>query len=216
MNRINIDGSRALLVACEQSQTICLAFRNYGFIAFSNDLLKCYGGRPDYHILGDALEVVRGDAAFMLESGDELYVHGNWGSIIAHPPCTYLTHCSASALHSGKHTIDQVHDAACFFREILNAPCDRIAVENPAPLRIANLPQYNQTIQPYDFGHRFSKRVCLWLRGFPPLLPTHARYLNHVEWLKHCAGNSRRRSKTFEGIANAMVAQWGEYIGGLL
>lgn len=216
MNRIDIDGSHALLVACEQSQTICLAFRNAGYIAFSNDLLRCYGGRPDYHIMGDALVVSKGNGVFDLEDGTQLCVHGHWGSIIAHPPCTYLTHCSAVSLATGKHTIDQVRDAACFFLQLLDTPCDRIAVENPAPMRVAGLPRYSQIIQPYDFGHVYSKRVCLWLRGLPPLLPTHARVLNHKQWLLHCAGTSRRRSKTFEGIAQAMVEQWGCYIEGKL
>lgn len=198
-----------VLIACEQSQVVCAAFRYLGYEAYSCDLLPCYGGRPDWHIIGDAAQVVKGENMFRLESGERLVVLGKWAMIIAHPPCTMLTHSSAVALASGKHTLEQVEEARCFFMKMLDAPAEFVAVENPAPMKFIGLPRYNQIIQPYDFGHPFSKRVCLWLRGLPPLLPMRAAYTSHEPWLKHCAGNSRRRSKTFEGIAEAMAHQWG-------
>lgn len=198
-----------VLIACEQSQVVCAAFRYLGYEAYSCDLLPCYGGHPGWHIIGDAAQVVKGEGVFRLESGERLVVLGRWSMIIAHPPCTMLTHSSAVALASGKHTLDQVEEARCFFLEMLNAPAEFVAVENPAPMKFIGLPRYDQIIQPYDFGHPFSKRVCLWLRGLPPLLPMRAAYTSHEPWLKHCAGNSRRRSKTFEGIAESMAHQWG-------
>lgn len=198
-----------VLIACEESQTVCTAFRMNGIEAYSNDINKCYGGHPEWHIIGDALSVIRGHAQFQLENGAMLQMPGFWDMIIAHPPCTMLTHCSAVALASGKHTLKMVEDGALFFWEILHAPTPRLAVENPAPMGITYLPPYNQIIQPYQFGDPYSKRVCLWLRGLPPLLPTSAPVISKGSWLRHCASTSRRRSKTFNGIANAMAMQWG-------
>ena len=202
-----MDNAKRVLVACEQSQVVCAAFRNDGYEAYSNDILPCYGGHPSWHIIADAAQVIKG-GSFVTECGASIFVK-RWDLIIAHPPCTMLTHSSAVALSQGKHTLGDVRKGAQFFMQMLNAPCDRVAVENPAPMKIAQLPPYNQIIQPYDFGHPFSKRVCLWLRGLPPLLPTRGYYVDHKQWLKHCAGNPRRRSRTFEGIAEAMAWQWG-------
>lgn len=198
---------KMVLVACEQSQVVCAAFRQLGINAFSNDILECYGGHPEWHILGDAAQVVRGG---VFRTQDRRLVSvPRWDMIIAHPPCTMLTHCSAVALAKGKHTMEDVRHAASFFMEMLNAPAQFVAVENPAPMKITGLPRYSQIIQPYEFGHEYSKRVCLWLRGLPPLLPMRGYYTQHVQWIKHCAGTPRRRSKTFEGIAEAMAYQWG-------
>lgn len=199
--------SISVLVACEQSQTICLAFRKLGFTAYSCDILRCYGHHPEFHIIGDALIAVHPGNLVQLESGKMLRTP-EWDLIIAHPPCTMLSHVSAVALAKGLHSLEDVQKAACFFNTLYNTPCARIAIENPAPLKIANLPKYTQIIQPYEFGHKYSKRVCLWLRNLPPLLPT-CYVTMHESWLKHCAGTPRRRSKTFEGIAEAMASQWG-------
>lgn len=201
-----------VLVACEQSQVVCTAFRRLGFEAYSNDIMPCYGGHPEWHILGDAQLVVQGRNVFGLESGGTVEVPGLWSLIIAHPPCTMLTHASALALSQGRHTMEDVRKGAQFFMAMLMAPSLHVAVENPAPLRIANLPRYNQILQPYEFGHKFSKRVCLWLRNLPPLLPMRGYCVEHEQWLKHCASSSRRRSKTFEGIAEAMAYQWGDLL----
>ena len=196
-----------ILIACEQSQVVCAAFRHAGYTAFSNDLLPCYGGHPEWHLIGDAAQVVKG-GCWQTESGASIFVE-KWDLIIAHPPCTMLTHVSAVALSKGLHTLEQVKEGARFFMEMLNAPCEHVAVENPAPMKIANLPPYNQIVQPYMFGHKYSKRVCLWLRNLPPLIPMLGYYTEHLQWNKHCAGNARRRSRTFEGIAEAMAYQWG-------
>lgn len=199
-----------VLIACEQSQTVCLAFRRLGFSAYSNDIEKCYGGHPEWHILGDARTVIKNKQLVTLENGASM-ITPHWDLIIAHPPCTMLTHSSAVALANGKHTMEDVRLGAEFFIAMLNAPCPRVAVENPAPMRIANLPKYNQIINPYEFGHPYSKRVCLWLKNLPQLLQTCYNPM-HESWLLHCASNSRRRSKTFEGIAQAMAEQWGNQI----
>lgn len=198
-----------VLVACECSQVVCTAFRRAGYIAFSCDLVPCYGGHPEWHIIGDAAQVIEGRGSYLCEDGSCVLLEDRWAMIIAHPPCTMLTHSSATALARGLHTIDDVERARRFFMKMLNAPAQLVAVENPAPLSIARLPGYNQILQPFNYGHPYSKRVCLWLRGLPPLLPMSGYYVEHEQWLKHCASSSRRRSKTFEGVAEAMAYQWG-------
>lgn len=202
---------KLVLVACECSQVVASAFRSHGYAAFSCDLVPCYGGHPEWHIIGDAAKVVQGNSVFVTESGAQIVVD-KWCMIIAHPPCTMLTHSSAVAYSKGLHSDKDIADARRFFLTMLNAPSPMVAVENPAPMTRSDLPKYNQIVQPYDFGHRYSKRVCLWLRNLPPLLPTHARFVNHEPWLNHCAGNPRRRSHFWSGIADAMATQWGELL----
>lgn len=201
-----------VLVACERSQVVCSAFRDMGHDAFSNDILPCLGGHPEWHILGDAAQVVEGMQVFKTESGSIVSIKRRWDLIIAHPPCTMLTHVSAVALSQGKHTMEDVRTASIFFMKMLNAPAERVAVENPAPMKLAGLPRYSQILQPYQFGHPYSKRVCLWLKNLPPLLPTRGYYVEHEQWLQHCSHNQHRRAKTFEGIAEAMANQWGDMV----
>lgn len=199
---------KALLVACECSQEVCAAFRLLGCMAFSNDIEPCYGGHPEWHIIGDAREVVKGNAQFVLQNGERIDFFQNWTMLIAHPPCKMLTHSSAVALAKGLHTLEDVQQGAQFFMEMLNAPVEHIVVENPAPMKIAGLPRYNQIVQPYQFGERFSKRICLWLKNVPMLIPTIGYSDEHLSWLNHCAGNSRRRSKTFPKVAQVMAENW--------
>lgn len=204
-----IDMAGNVLIACERSQEIAMAFRRLGYSAFSCDIAGSYGGHPEYHIIDDAARVVQGHGVWVTEGGKPICVEQNWDMIIAHPPCTMLTHSSAVAFAKGTHSYIDLLEGARFFLLMLSAPARFVCVENPAPLGAAQLPPYSQIINPYDFGHPFSKRWCLWLRGLPPLLPTHARFLQHKQWLKHCASNSRRRSHTFSGVAAAMAEQWG-------
>lgn len=194
--------SSKILIACEASQTICAAWRAAGFEAYSCDLQPCYGGHPAWHIQGDALVEMRRAA---------------WGLIIAHPPCTYLSKAGANHMFDANGRMDEERvklmiAARDFFMEFWRWDKCPIAIENPMPLRAACLPKPSQFIQPYDFGHRFSKFTYLWLKDLPPLLPTHGRILNHVPWLAHCSSSMNRRSKTFEGIARAMVEQWADYV----
>lgn len=200
-----------MLVACEESQEVCKAFRARGHEAYSCDLQDCSGGHPEWHIKGDALELLK----------------MRWDMIIAFPPCTYMTNAGAVRMRVGgvlqAERYAKAMEAKAFFMQFLNADCPRIAIENPTPMKIVGLPEYSQAIQPYFFGHPYSKRTCLWLKGLPPLIPTeildyHEPYVNGG--CKDAHGNYRRfqgrkerdpktRAKTFPGIARAMAEQWG-------
>lgn len=149
-----------VLVACEESQRVCTAFRELGHEAYSCDLLPCSGGHPEWHIQGDALELIK----------------IKWDLVIAHPPCTYLSNAGARWLFAGGKLNQERYrkglSAKAFFMSFLHANCDRIAVENPIPSSVYELPPCTQIIQPYEYGHSWSKKTCLWLKGLPPLRPT--------------------------------------------
>lgn len=152
---------------------------------------------------------------------------GPWDLLIAFPPCTYMTNAGAVRMRVGgviqAERLKKAMGAKQFFMRFYNAGCKRIAIENPTPMKIVGLPQYSQAIQPYEFGHPYSKRTCLWLKGLPPLTPTnvlshHEPYVNggckdaHGNYRRFQGRNERdpkQRSKTFEGIARAMAEQWG-------
>lgn len=220
-----------VLIACEESQRVCIAFREYGCTAFSCDLQNPSGGHPEWHILGDALRAAQGGCVQTMD-GIRHYV-GRWDLIIAHPPCTYLSNAGACRLYPQKGHLDLERlslgmRAKDFFLAFLGADCDRIAIENPIPSSVYGLPPYTQIIEPYEYGEPYTKKTCLWLRGLPPLVPTSRiwRYDPAVRPFVSCgtsrnkgnpekAGVSRSggaakvRSKTFNGIARAMAAQWG-------
>ena len=200
-----------VLVACEESQAVCKAFRAKGHEAYSCDLEAPSGGHPEWHLQVDALQMLK------LE----------WDLIIAHPPCTYLTNAGAVRMRVNGEVIKERYERAMqakdFFLKFLYAKCPKIAVENPTPMKLIGLPPYTQAIQPYEYGHPYSKRTCLWLKGLPKLVPTkimeyHEPYVNGG--CKDAHGNDRRfqgrnerdsktRAKTFPGIAAAMAEQWG-------
>lgn len=220
-----------VLVACEESQTVCMAFRRRGHNAFSCDLQSPSGGQPEYHILGDATTLLKAkDIAFATMDGEEHLVD-KWDLLIAHPPCTYLSNVGAGRLYrkiDGKSYVDVDRlnkglDAKEFFMRFLTAPVERKAIENPVPSGIYRLPRYAQIVQPYEHGHPFSKKTCLWLVNLPNLIPTNV-VKPICSWVsggsKRADGTSRknkgmpfrdskRRSKTFAGIAEAMAEQWG-------
>ncbi len=204
-----------VLVACEESQEVCKAFRERGHEALSCDVQPCSGGYPEWHIQGDALELLT----------------QKWDLIIAHPPCTYLTTASAVRLFNKNHEIkDREREregwrARAFFMRFLEADCPRIAVENPLPLSHFNLPRWSQIIEPYMFGDPWKKRTCLWLKGLPRLEATNvveplglwvgATSANrdseiYTKYMLHGNRDPKRRSKTFPGIARAMAEQWGD------
>lgn len=218
-----------VLIACEESQTVCKAFRTKGHNAFSCDVIEPSGGRPEWHIKEDALNLINGFCLFVTLDGKlhRTVAHSRWDLIIAHPPCTYLS--NAGARHLWKDHVLNVEryqkglEAKTFFMTFLNADCDRICVENPIPSKVYELPQYTQTIQPYEYGHPFTKRTCLWLKGLPKLQPTNivepiATFCPSGSYSKKhndkhrglfTKDRAKQRSKTFEGIASAMAEQWG-------
>lgn len=216
-----------VLVACEESQRVCMAFRERGHTAWSCDIQPCSGGHPGWHILGDCLPLLNGDCEFTTEAGGVHVQNGKWDLIIAHPPCTYLSNAGACRLYPRKGEIDEERfrkglAAKAFFMVILNADCNKICVENPVSCKVFDMPPHTQEIQPYMFGHPYTKKTRLWLRGLSPLVPT-----DIVEPIgPYCpAGTGRKdrskygaakrgedaknRAKTFWGIAVAFADQWG-------
>lgn len=230
-----------VLVACEESQAVTKELRRLGHEAYSCDIIECSGGHPEWHIQGNCLPLLNGDCGFWTCDKDKVAewheLKGPWDMIIAHPPCTYLSNAGAARLFrriEGKSycDVDRLKkglDAREFFYRILSSNTPRLAIENPIPSGIYRLPKYSQVIQPYEFGHPYSKKTCLWLKNLPNLIPTEI-----VEpicsWVsggsKKADGTPREnkgtrfrdsstRSKTFPGIARAMAEQWaGDITGG--
>lgn len=223
------------LVACEESQAVCKALLEMGHNAFSCDIQPCSGGRPDRHIQGDVLPLINGHCEFETMDGKKHTIDGKWDLIIAHPPCTYLSNAGARWLWAGQKLNEERYakglEAKEFFMKFWNADCPRICIENPVPSSIYELPKYTQIIQPYQFGHKATKKTCLWLKGLPELNPTEMvepykgrkitlknGVTRYTCWEMDCGkpfgGESRAkaRSKTFPGIAKAMAEQWSKYI----
>lgn len=216
-----------VLCACEESQAVCKAFRAGGHEAFSADIQDCSGGHQEWHIKGDVLPLINGDCSFQTADTHTHTQAGPWDMIIAFPPCTYMTNASAVRMRVKGEIVPERFENAMkakeFFMKFYNAKCGKVAIENPVPLKIVGLPPYSQIIQPFDYGHPYSKKTCLWLRGLPPLMatyivPEHEPFVNGG--CKDAHGNYRRfqgrkdrdpknRSKTFPGIAEAMAKQWG-------
>jgi len=202
-----------VLIACEESQTVCKAFRKLGHEAFSCDILPCSGGHPEWHIQDDVLK----------------HLNDGWDLMIAHPPCTYLSNAGACWLFRGGKLNQERYKnglkAKEFFMKLLNANIPHIMVENPVASKIFKLPKYNQIIQPYQFGEPYSKKTCLWLKNLPKLKPTKIITDGITQWVnggsKKADGthrsesaraatfrDSKTKSKTFDGIAKAMAEQW--------
>jgi hypothetical protein len=199
-----------ILVACEESQAVTIELRKLGHEAYSCDIEPCSGGHPEWHLQQDVAPLLK----------------QHWDMILAFPPCTYLTNAGARHLWKN-HELNQERyekglEAKEFFMMFYNADCERIAIENPTPSRIYELPERTQIIQPYQFGHPYTKRTQLWLKGLPPLVPTDvvepertwcpsgSYSKKHGE--KHrgvfTTDRAKNRSKTFPGIAKAMAEQW--------
>jgi hypothetical protein len=196
-----------ILIACEYSGTVRDAFRERGHDAWSCDILPS-DADPKWHIQADAIEVAYND---------------DWDLMIAHPPCTYLTNAGVTWLHKDPSRWEKLDDGAAFFKKLLEAPIEKIAIENPimhkyAKERIGDVRQ-SQTIHPYQFGHLEQKATCLWLKGLPLLIPTSdlkqqtkALPDNERQRLHYLPPGPDRwkiRSKTFQGMADAMASQWG-------
>lgn len=227
--------AKNVLIACEESQRVCKAFLERGFNAFSCDIQEPSGDRPDRHILGNVVPLLNGNCTFETMDGEEHTIEGKWDLIIAHPPCTYLSVAGAARLYVKKGVIDSMRyekgiRAKEFFMAFINADCEHIAVENPVQLRVFGIERATQYIQPYEYGHPYSKKTGLWLKGLPLLCPTEIITDGIISWVsggsKTSSGATRKnkgtpyrnpkiKSKTFQGIANAMAEQWGDYINGM-
>lgn len=219
-----------ILVACEESQTICKAFRIHGHRAFSCDIQECSGGHREWHIQDDCLNYIDGDCDFVTTDGTRHRQCGEWDLLIAHPPCTYMSKAGARWMYPRAGQLCEARyrlalDARHFFFKCINAKCNHIAVENPRPLKIVELPQPTQIIQPFQFGEPYSKATCLWLKNLPPLIPTqilsdYRPFLpSNISGAKRgqkfsrgVAKNAKEASKTFPGIAEAIAVQWGNYL----
>lgn len=180
-----------VLVACEESQRVCMAFREYakknGFEcnAFSCDLLKCSGNHPEYHFNMDVLEVIKNHGG-MLQNGEEYHIKGNWDIMIAHPPCTFLSSSGARWYydpadkdkpiaerrphpHFPNRYQDREDGAAFFMALATEKTISHIAVENPIGIMSTRYRKPDQIVQPYYFGDEASKSTCLWLKNLPKL-----------------------------------------------
>lgn len=204
-----------VLIACEESQTVCKAFRELGHEAYSCDIQDCSGGHPEWHLKQDVLPLLKEP----------------WDLIIAHPPCTYLSNAGARWLYANKRLNKERYQKGLigkqFFMEFYNCSCKHVAIENPMPSNIFKLPKPTQIIQPFQFGEPWSKRTYLWLKNLPILTPTdivneYRPYCTSSSYSKkndhkyagfsRAGGAQKVRSKTFEGIAKAMAKQWSTYI----
>lgn len=201
-----------ILIACEESQTVCKAFREIGHQAFSCDIIEQSGGYPEWHIQQDVTPLLNGNCSFCTNDGMRHEIIGRWDMIIAHPPCTYMSNAGAVHMFRGgklnEERFEKGMRAKKFFLQCLNADCEKICVENPRPLKIIGLPIQSQIIQPYEYGHPYSKATYLWLKGIKPLVPT--KIVKSIgSYVQYFAHNAKTRSKTFGGIAKAMAEQWG-------
>ena len=223
-----------LLVACEESQRVCTAFRERGWNAYSCDLQECSGGHPEWHIQSDVLELINGDCEFNTVDGTHHKIDGEWDLIIAHPPCTYLTNSQNLWYNVEKYGAKAIarakkrEEAVKFFMAFANAKCEHIAIENPIGYMSTAFRKPDFIYNPYDFkGETECKRTCLWLKGLPRLeatqhLPKEQRTHNGFKAIfdgKQYAWNdpnvARLRSITPKGVAHAMAEQWGTYLENL-
>lgn len=215
-----------ILIACEESQAVCKEMRRLGHEAYSCDIQECSGGHPEWHIMGDVLPLLNGRCEFFTMDGEKHRIDGRWDMIIAHPPCTKTSNAGARHLwKGGELNIQRYFEGLCgkaLFMAIWAANCDKVIIENPTPSKVFDYPEPTQAVQPYEYGHPFTKKTLLWERGVDPLRPTNivkpektwcpsGSYSGkHNE--KHrgmfTTDRAKNRSKTFPGIAKAMAEQW--------
>lgn len=217
-----------VLIACEESQTECMAFRKLGFNAYSCVLQPCKrNGHPEWHILGDVTSLLCGRSRFQTMDG-KYHNLKKWHLIIAHPPCTYL--CKVGSMHMYKKPLTEMvidgkmtainkqrytlmKKARSFFMKCLCANADFVAVENPLPMAMAHLPKPDCYVQPFWFGHKYSKKTLYWLRNLPPIM---AEASNPDYKCFVTSSRGKYRSRTFAGVAAAIARQWGLYVSDCL
>ena len=208
-----------VLIACEESQSVTKEFRKIGIEAYSCDILDCSGGHPEWHIKGDAIA--------------EAY-SGKYDMMIAHPPCTFLAVSGARWMYNKDGSVNQErlksqNEALEFVEKLMNAPIDKIAIENPISVISSKIRKPDQIIQPWHFGDKAQKSTCLWLKNLPKLV--HTNIVDKGEFFEFTSkkGEKKRmamwyyealkiaktvqerrslRSKTFQGIARAFATQW--------
>lgn len=194
-----------VLIACEESQTVCKAFRARGFEAYSNDIQECSGGHPEWHLQMDCLEAIK---------------LKKWDLMIAHPPCTHLAVSGMRWFKEGVKPEYLKEEAAEFFMKLIAADVPLLAVENPVCIMSTRYRKPDQIINPFQFGHPEQKKTCLWLKGLPKLVETENVYeymmtlpiqqRTRIHWLG--SNKAKERSKTYKGIAEAMAQQWGDLL----
>ena len=220
-----------VLIACEESQRVCCAFREKGHEAYSCDILEPSGGHPEWHIHGDVLQVIGGGTVVTMDGVN--HEIGKWDLMIAHPPCQKL--CCAGGVNLGRKNsrtatpewrekfFKDRTDAAIFFMALLAADVPRIAVENPVGYMNTHYRKPDQIIEPYMFGDPWKKATCLWLKGLAPLTPTNivtpagkwvqqnkmGQPARSEAWGVVGTRDAKERARTFFGIARAMADQWG-------
>lgn len=220
-----------VLIACEESQTVCKAFQERGHEAYSCDIQEPSGGHPEWHILGDALEVLKGGVIVAMDG--VAHDVGRWDLVIAHPPCTFISNAGACRLYPRKGQLDWKRfsdglKGKLFFMAFYLYGwfgVGKIVIENPVPSRVFEMPEHTQVVQPYEYGDPWSKKTLLWEFGVKPLVPTNVltEYRPFVSCgtsrnkgnrgkagVSRAGGASRARSKFSPGIAAAMAEQWGE------
>lgn len=185
-----------ILVACECSQIVTAAFREKGHDAFSCDILDCYGGHPEWHIKDDVLN----------------HLDDGWDMLIGFPPCTYLTNASSCRLFSKTKGLNQdrynkLLAARDFFYKLWECDIPLICLENPVPMKISGLPFPSCEVNPWEFGHNYTKKTYLWLKNLPPLLSTDLVVPCYSYVMS--TRSPGIRSKFHPGIAAAMADQWG-------
>jgi len=201
-----------ILVACEESQAVTIELRKLGHEAYSCDIVECSGGHPEWHLMQDVVPLLK----------------QKWDMIIAFPPCTHL--CVSGARHFEAKIADgRQQQGIDFFMLFANADCDKIVIENPIGIMSSKWRKPNQIIQPWEYGDKFQKSTCLWIKGLPNLVPTDIVekgefiyftskkgvekkqpkwYFDALKTAKTPDERARLRSKTFQGIAKAMADQW--------
>ena len=202
-----------ILIACEESQRECIAFRERGFNAYSCDIQKCSGKHPEWHILGDVKPFLDGLSTFKTQDGKRHHLR-KWHCIVAHPPCTYL--CKVGSVWMYKHgqidkqRYEKMLLARKFFFQSLEAKAQFVAVENPRPMAMAQLPRPNAQVSPHNYGNKYSKTTYYWLRNLPPLF--YGIQLATKPKTFVTASRGKYRSRTFREIAEAIAQQWGDFI----
>ena len=211
----NTKPMKRILIACEESQRVCIAFRKQGFEAYSCDIQPCGGGHPEWHIQGNVLDVLR----------------DGWHAMIGHPPCTYLSYAGQRSWNDPGRITKRL-EALEFFRQLWEAPIEHICLENPKSIASPIIKKYDQEIQPWHFGDGYQKTTWLWLKNLPKLkhsprtLFSESTYASERLYYVDSSKESKRtlgrphgiarskkdRSRTFQGIANAMAEQWGNYL----